>query len=213
MSRGANFKPRLLWQRLPMKILCCNFIYFNHFWYIATLLSCCIRGKTQSVHLQPASMSIGPSQLSRPAPVAVEAPELRATDQAAVVLRERRARDRGAGRQAGEDACIMVTQKRFIRIILGQTIELLLMKGKIKERIFPVHVCSHVGMQGCRNLPATSFELSPSRFRGNPRRTWIQLGYSERVDDGYDSRVSARGVRDGAWWRRMTLDCRERADA
>jgi len=103
--------------------------------------------------------------------VAVEAPELRAADQAAVVLRERRARDRGAGRQVGEDACIMVTQKRFIRIILGQTIELLLMKGKIKERIFPVHVCSHVGMQGCRNLPATSFELSPSRFRGNPRRT------------------------------------------
>ena len=60
----------------------------------------------------------------------MEAPKLRAMDQAAVVLRERRARDRGVGRQAGEDACIMVTQKRFIRIILGQTIELLLMKGK-----------------------------------------------------------------------------------
>ena len=75
-------------------------------------------------------MRIGSSQLSRPAPVAVEAPKLRAADQAAVVLRERRARDRGAGRQAGEDSCIMVTQKRFIRIILGQTIERLLMKGK-----------------------------------------------------------------------------------
>ena len=81
------------------------------------------------MHLQPARVRIGPSQLSRPAPVAVEAPELRAADQAAVVLRERRARDRGAGRQVGEDACIMVTQKRFIRIIHGQTI-VLLMKGK-----------------------------------------------------------------------------------
>jgi hypothetical protein len=35
--------------------------------------------------------------------VAVEAPELRAADQASVALRERRARDRGAGREAGED--------------------------------------------------------------------------------------------------------------
>jgi hypothetical protein len=35
---------------------------------------------------------------------AMEAPERRAEDQAAVVLRERRAPDRGAGRQAREDA-------------------------------------------------------------------------------------------------------------
>ena len=46
MSRWANLLPRLLWQRLPTKKKCCNFVYRNHFWYIATLLGRCIRGKT-----------------------------------------------------------------------------------------------------------------------------------------------------------------------
>ena len=39
----------------------------------------------------------------RRAEAAVEAPELRAADQAPVVLRERRARDRGAGGQPRQD--------------------------------------------------------------------------------------------------------------
>ena len=59
MSRGANFKPRLLWQRLPINFLCCNFIYCNHFWYIAILLSCCIRGKTQSTTSIPRACALG----------------------------------------------------------------------------------------------------------------------------------------------------------
>ena len=41
----ANLLLRHQWQRLPTKFLCCNFIYCNHFWHIATLLGRCIRGE------------------------------------------------------------------------------------------------------------------------------------------------------------------------